>query len=519
MTEADTRLRAAARHARLAGRTQPGAAPRRRVRGGRRRRSAARRSPPTSSGARPRPPSIGSSAIRRRTAAGCTSTTPTRTRSVRVQRGAPRRGDDGPLPGRRGRTARGVALRRPGYRMGARQAPQPRWLGRDRRRRSEVTTGATALLVAGLVIRREATGDPRYDDVLADSGASCSLRPSRRVRCSPQTTRRAGRRWPASTPSTTPGRPTGLWRASTEPSPARVGARPRTASAPTWRRRATRSRITGRRSPITGPPTACPRPWSSPSAAARRSPSTRWTTRAARPSCSASRPGGSASAPGRGAGWCGAATRPVAAGTAWSARPSPGGGSPRGRAPARRPARPDRRTRHLHRRTGRGRAIRRGGCRRRRPAGAGGGRVVPRRRDPHGRSATRTGRPVANHPDRRGGDASSGRLVRPGDDAIGLVVGRRAGAGAQPRPGRVRGSSRWALAADRRRRGRARRGDRRARRVRRRGRGRPAARGARCQRALVPHRRRDRGRDWRAPPTCSGDHPRPNPRSPAGAPR
>jgi small neutral amino acid transporter SnatA (MarC family) len=33
-----------------------------------------------------------------------------------------------------------------------------------------VTTGATALLAAGLVIRREATGDPRYDDVLREFG-------------------------------------------------------------------------------------------------------------------------------------------------------------------------------------------------------------------------------------------------------------------------------------------------------------------------------------------------------------
>jgi small neutral amino acid transporter SnatA (MarC family) len=33
-----------------------------------------------------------------------------------------------------------------------------------------VATGATALLVAGLVIRREATGDPRYDDVLRRLG-------------------------------------------------------------------------------------------------------------------------------------------------------------------------------------------------------------------------------------------------------------------------------------------------------------------------------------------------------------
>jgi small neutral amino acid transporter SnatA (MarC family) len=34
----------------------------------------------------------------------------------------------------------------------------------------QVATGATALLVAGLVIRREATGDPRYDDVLRRLG-------------------------------------------------------------------------------------------------------------------------------------------------------------------------------------------------------------------------------------------------------------------------------------------------------------------------------------------------------------
>ena len=48
----------------------------------------------------------------------------------------------------------------------------------------------------------------------------------------------------------------------------------------------------------------------------RRSPRTRWTTRAGRPSCSASRRGGSLSVSDRGAGWCGAPTRPVAAATA-----------------------------------------------------------------------------------------------------------------------------------------------------------------------------------------------------------
>ena len=81
-----------------------------------------------------------------------------------------------------------------------------------------------------------------------------------------------------------------------------------------------------------------------------------------------------------------------------------------GGAPAGRPAGAGRRTRHLHRRTGAGSAIRRRGRRGRRPAGAGGGRVVPRRRDPHGRPAARARRAAANHPDRRGG--RPGWLVR-----------------------------------------------------------------------------------------------------------
>ena len=70
-----------------------------------------------------------------------------------------------------------------------------------------------------------------------------------------------------------------------------------------------------------------------------------------------------------------------------------------------------RRTCHLHRRTGCERPVRRRGCRGRCPPGAGGGRVVSRWGDPHGRPAARTGRPPANHPDRRG--ERSGRLVRP----------------------------------------------------------------------------------------------------------
>ena len=47
-----------------------------------------------------------------------------------------------------------------------------------------MSTGASALLAAGLAIRREATGDDRYDDVLARLGASSWRRPSRPAPCS-----------------------------------------------------------------------------------------------------------------------------------------------------------------------------------------------------------------------------------------------------------------------------------------------------------------------------------------------
>ena len=125
----------------------------------------------------------------------------------------------------------------------------------------QVTTGATALLIAGLTIRREATGDTRYDDVLRRLGrfVLAQTEPSGAVLASYDPARRApgGRRVLQVLHRA---RPTGRWRACTGPSRTRAGARPRTASAPTWRRRGTRSRTTGRRSPITGRPTACPRP-------------------------------------------------------------------------------------------------------------------------------------------------------------------------------------------------------------------------------------------------------------------
>jgi hypothetical protein len=146
-----------------------------------------------------------------------------------------------------------------------------------------VNTGATALLAAGLVIRREATGETRYDNVLRRLGRFlvAQTEPSGATRLS-----RAGTR------ATTPGRPTGPSRSFTEFSPARVGTRPRTGSAPTSPRRATRSRTIGRRSPIIGRPTACPRPRRSPSAAAPRSAKMRRPTPAGRPSSSACRPAG-----------------------------------------------------------------------------------------------------------------------------------------------------------------------------------------------------------------------------------
>ena len=89
---------------------------------------------------------------------------------ARVQRRAPRRRGDGPLPGGRGGPAGRARQRGPRDGLGARPAhvAQDGWttlfLG------GEIPTGATALLVAGLDIRREATGDRRYDTLLRRLG-------------------------------------------------------------------------------------------------------------------------------------------------------------------------------------------------------------------------------------------------------------------------------------------------------------------------------------------------------------
>ena len=267
---------------------------------------------------RRRPPSIGSSATRTPTAAGSTSTTPRRTRATPEYNEVRHAGrDDGPLPGRGGGIARRVALRRPGHRMGPRPGsssatagPRSRTAGRGQHRRDR-PPGRRADAFAGRPPATRAT-----TACCAGSAASSSRRPSRPARCSPPTTPARGRRSPASTPSTTRGRPTGPSPASTGPSRARAGARPPTGSAPTWRPRATTSRITGRRSPITGPPTAPPRPWSSPSAGADALTEDEADYAREQAELFGPRRGGSPSATGRGASWCGAATRPAAADTA-----------------------------------------------------------------------------------------------------------------------------------------------------------------------------------------------------------
>ena len=133
-----------------------------------------------------------------------------------------------------------------------------------------VTTGSTALLVAGLDIRRDVTGDTRYDDVLRRLGRFlvAQSEPSGAVLASYDPAR--GAPVPGEYSKYYTGEAYWALARLHRTFRARPGARPRTASARTWRRRGTRPRTTGRRSLITGPPTACRRPWSSPTAGARR---------------------------------------------------------------------------------------------------------------------------------------------------------------------------------------------------------------------------------------------------------
>ena len=112
-----------------------------------------------------------------------------------------------------------------------------------------------------------------------------------------------------------------------------------------------------------------------------------------------------------------------------------------------------------------------------------------RRHDPHGRPAACPRRAAADDPDRAGGGLGAVRQRL----AVGLAVGRRAAAGAEPGARRLRRAARRALAARGGRAGGSRRRRGRDRGVRGRPARRPAARRARRERVVLPHRRRHRG--------------------------
>ena len=141
-------------------------------------------------------------------------------RHARVQRRAPRRRGDGPLPGRRGghAAARCESADR-GTAWALDRLTSARRLDHGVPRAARSPTGATALLVAGLDIRREATGDRRYDDA-APPARALPRRPDRAVGRGARLVRPDPRpaRCRASTRSTTRARPTGRSRASTAPS-------------------------------------------------------------------------------------------------------------------------------------------------------------------------------------------------------------------------------------------------------------------------------------------------------------
>ena len=301
----------------------------------------------------------------------------------------------------------------------------------------------------------------------------------------------ARRRWPASTRSTTPGRPTGLWRAH-RPSPARVGA----GGGP--HRRLPGHVARRGRGPLAADPRPLgrlrrPRPWSSPSAA-----STAHRARGelrAPPGRAVRRPGpvaepahgpwgrvvrGSDMARG---GWYGVVGEAL---TGWwlAARRSPGSPTCESRSPNVRPASPDWPwASNPTRRMPPAPPVRSGWRAR--------GSADETRMDDqqHALAGLLRTIPIVEADDASGPDGSSGL----GDDAPSGGCGPPRWCLRSTPPAPRSGFHALGARASRCRPGRARRGDRRARRVRRRD-GRPAARRARCQRAVVPHRRRDRGR-------------------------
>ncbi len=154
------------------------------------------------------------------------------------------------------------------------------------------TTGATALLVAGLDYRRAATGDDRYDDVMRRLGRFLveQVEPSGAVLAFYDTSR--DRPVPGEYSKYYTGETYWALALLARTFPDEHFAKTASASARTSQPSATTRRATGPRSPTTGPNTECP----------RRRPSARpsWPTPAARPSSGQARRAGSrnASAPG-----------------------------------------------------------------------------------------------------------------------------------------------------------------------------------------------------------------------------
>ena len=455
-----------------------------------------------------RPPSIGSSATRSRTARGSTSTTPTRTRSRPSTTRFVTPGVTMGLYQAAGRgLARSAALRRPRHRVGARRAPRARRLGRADRgagvHRARARSSSAGLTFAG---RRPATplrrrpaparALPGRPDRAVGRGAR-RLRPDERRAGRGrvlQVLHRGGVLGPGAASPAVPGRGLGRGGGPHRRLPGDLARRGRGLLAADPR-------------PL-GRLRARPRPSSSPSAAG--APLSRRRGRLRAP------PGG-------------------------AVRQRDPVGQPAARAVGRGRAGPDDAPRRRVRGDRRGphRLVARRAARPRladledpiaERAACIAGRwrwarnPMPRmRRTPRGRSWSRArGSPTA----RPGWTTSSTRWPRCCERSRSSRRRRRSRAtptratmrhrvGYGPssccwrstRPGRRSASPRRPVAARRRRPRRRGRRDRRARRLRRRGGRGPAPGRARRQRALLPGRRRDRRRDRRAPPTCSGDRP------------
>ena len=362
--------------------------------------------------------------------------------SVRVQPGPPRRGHDGPLPGRRGGTAGRAAAPPTGAPNGRSTGSTSATAGPRSTPDGRIATGTTALLVAGLVIRREATGDTRYDDVLGRLGRFlvAQTQPSGAVLASYDSAR--GRPVAGEYSKYYTGEaywalarlhlnfPDEGWGQVAD----RIGAYLATSRDEVedhWPPIPDHWAAYGMAETVEFPKRGHPPLTEDEVDYARRQAElfgvqARWVSQRFGPWGGLVR--GTYTPRGGGYGvisealtgwWLAAAGEPRLAdlrGAIAERATCIAALAVRAQSDAR-------------------------GRREGRPAGAGGGRVVHRRRDPHGRPAARAGRAAAHDPDRRGSRGSSAGIVRR-RRALGLAVGRRSPAGAQPGPGRVRDPAR-----------------------------------------------------------------------------